>query len=208
MRLAVLVIATTAALGAVSPPRFAAHSFPVTPAALRSSYRSGCPVPPSHLRLVRLRYWGFDGQAHMGSIVVNATVARVVIRVFAHLYAQRFPVRRIEPIEVFQGSDARSMAADNTTGFNCRYAVAPGPKRWSVHAYGEAIDVNPVENPYLPSGTVRPPAGRRYLVRSNVRPGMAEPDGPLVQAFRAVGWSWGGRWDSSPDYQHFSATGG
>ena len=88
------------------------------------------------------------------------------------------------------------------------YAVAPGPKRWSVHAYGEAIDVNPVENPYISGGKVRPPAGRRYLDRANVRRGMAVPGGLLVRTFAAVGWQWGGRWASSPDYQHFSATGG
>jgi D-alanyl-D-alanine carboxypeptidase-like protein len=100
------------------------------------------------------------------------------------------------------------MAADNTSAFNCRYAVAPGPKHWSVHAYGEAIDVNTVENPYVEGGVVRPPAGRRFLDRTNVRPGMAVPSGILVRAFLSVGWRWGGRWQASPDYQHFSATGG
>jgi hypothetical protein len=100
------------------------------------------------------------------------------------------------------------MAADNTSAFNCRYAVAPGPKQWSVHAYGEAVDVNPVENPYLEGGKVRPSAGKPYLARSRVRPGMAVAGGKLVQAFALVGWQWGGRWTGSPDYQHFSSTGG
>jgi hypothetical protein len=100
------------------------------------------------------------------------------------------------------------MAADNTSAFNCRYAVAAGPKRWSVHAYGEAIDVNPVENPYLEGSRVLPPAGRRYLDRADVRPGMAAAGGTLVAAFAAAGWQWGGRWTTSPDWQHFSATGG
>src|SRR2546421_354473 len=85
-----------------------------------------------------------------------------------------------------------------------RSAVASGPKRWSVHAFGEAIDVNPVENPYLEGGIAHPTAGRRYLDRSKVRPGMAVPNGVLVRAFRSVGWQWGGRWSASPDYQHFS----
>jgi hypothetical protein len=157
---------------------------------------------------VRLRYWGFDRGAHMGSLVVNAAVTRDVVTVFARLYATRFPIRRMEPIDAFRGNDNRSMAADNTSGFNCRYAIAAGPKRWSAHAYGEAIDVNPVENPYVEGGLVRPPAGKRFLVRSIIRPGMAEPAGPLVKAFAAVGWKWGGRWASSRDYQHFSARGG
>jgi hypothetical protein len=114
----------------------------------------------------------------------------------------------MEPIDVFHGSDEASLAADNTAAFNCRYAVAPGPHRWSAHAYGTAIDVDPIENPYLLGGRVHPRAGRRYLARARVRPGMAVPGGSLVAAFASVGWSWGGRWTGSPDYQHFSASGG
>ena len=127
---------------------------------------------------------------------------------FARLYAERFPIRRMEPIDRFRASDNRSMAADNTSAFNCRYAVAPGPRRWSAHAYGEAIDVNPVENPSVVGGKAHPPAGARYLDRSKIRPGMAVRGGLLVRAFASVGWRWGGRWSGSPDYQHFSATGG
>ena len=131
-----------------------------------------------------------------------------MIVVFRTLYSARFPIRRVEPVDAFKGSDDKSMAADNTSAFNCRYAFAPGPKRWSVHAYGEAIDVNTVENPYIEGGVVHPSAGRRFLDRANVRRGMAVPNGILVRTFLSVGWKWGGRWTSSPDYQHFSATGG
>jgi D-alanyl-D-alanine carboxypeptidase len=98
--------------------------------------------------------------------------------------------------------------ADNTSAFNCRYAMAPGPRRWSAHAYGKAIDVNPVENPYVSGGRVSPPAGEAFRNRLRVRPGMAVPGGVLVRAFDSIGWSWGGRWSGTPDYQHFSATGG
>ena len=114
----------------------------------------------------------------------------------------------MEPIEAFGGSDNRSMAADNTSGFNCRYAVAAGAKHWSAHAYGEAIDVDPLENPYLLDGKVYPPGGRSFLSRSNRRRGMAVAGGELVEAFASAGWQWGGRWTASPDYQHFSSTGG
>jgi hypothetical protein len=114
----------------------------------------------------------------------------------------------MEPVSAFGGSDDRSMAADNTSAFNCRYAVAPGPKRWSVHAYGEAIDVNTVENPYLEGGHVLPPAGRAFTDRGRYRRGMAVAGGVLVRAFASVGWLWGGRWTASPDWQHFSKTGG
>jgi hypothetical protein len=181
---------------------------PVTRAELGASWHPGCPVAPSQLRRVTVPYWGFDGAGHTGTLVVNAAVAARVGSIFERLYRARFPIRRMRPIAAYGGSDDRSMAADNTSAFNCRYAVAAGPKRWSVHAYGEAIDVNPVENPYLEGGKVLPPAGRRYLDRATVRPGMAVTGGTLVAAFAAAGWQWGGRWTASPDWQHFSATGG
>jgi len=157
--------------------------------------------------MLHLAYWGFDGRAHAGRMVVNSAVASQVITVFGRLFAARFPIRRMVPIDAYGGSDPSSMAADNTSGFNCRPVDAPGPRRWSVHAYGEAIDVNPVENPYLVSGTVEPAAGSAYLNRSNVRPGMAVTNSAVNRAFASVGWHWGGYFDS-PDYQHFSATGG
>ena len=112
------------------------------------------------------------------------------------------------PVDAFGGSDRASMAADNTSGFNCRYADASGPPRWSAHAYGEAIDVNPVENPYVEGGRVQPSAGAGFLDRRQLRPGMAAPGTAVNDAFASAGWLWGGRWSASPDYQHFSKTGG
>jgi hypothetical protein len=187
-------------------PPFVARVERVTRADLPYSWRPGCPVPPSSLRTVRLSYWGFDGRRHLGELVVRDRVAADVTAVFQILYRERFPLRRVEPVDRYRGIDDASMAADNTSGFNCRAAVAAGPKRWSEHAYGEAVDVNPVENPYLEGGRVLPPAGRPYVDRTP-RPGMAMPGGTLVRAFESVGWGWGGRWTGSRDYQHFSRSG-
>jgi hypothetical protein len=189
-------------------PPFAHAVSPVTRAQLRYSWRPGCPIAVAQLRRVRLTYWGFDRRVHTGSLVVNANALNDVVHVFGRLYTAHFPIRRMRPIDVYGGNDERSLAADNTAAFNCRYAIAPGPRRWSVHAYGLAIDVNPVENPYLDGRTVHPRAGAAYLNRANIRPGMAVRGGLLVRAFAAVGWKWGGRWTRTPDYQHFSATGG
>jgi hypothetical protein len=189
-------------------PPFHVHVAPVTVAELGRSWHPGCPVGPAGLRALRVSYVGFDGHGHAGTLVVNRRVTLEVSAVFRRLYAARFPIRRMQPVSRYGGSDDRSMAADNTSAFNCRYAVAPGPRRWSVHAYGEAIDVNTVENPYLEGGRVLPPAGRRFADRTRGRRGMAVPGGVLVRAFAAAGWLWGGRWSSSPDWQHFSKTGG
>lgn len=178
----------------------------VTAADLPHSWRPGCPVAPSDLRRLELSYWGFDDRPHTGALVVHAAEADNVIGVFRRLFDRRFPIRRMEPIDVYGGSDDASIAADNTAGFNCRNAVASGPPTWSQHAFGRAIDVNPVENPYVLEGDVLPPAGREFLDRRNVRPGMAVRGGELVAAFAEAGWSWGGVW-ANPDYQHFSSTG-
>lgn len=172
---------------------------------LRYSYRSGCPVGVGQLRTIRLSYWGFDNRAHLGRLVVHDRVTRDVVTVFRRLYAARFRIRRMVPVSRYRGSDDASMAADNTSGFNCRFVS--GTSRWSMHAYGLAIDVNPVENPYVSGGRVRPRAGTRYVDRARRRPGMAVDGGVLVRAFAAVGWSWGGHWHGSADYQHFSTTG-
>src|SRR5215472_14745356 len=151
-----------ASAGLRVPAFSAAVSGPLTPGDVPFSWHPGCPVPPGELRAIRLPYIGFDGKAHTGQIIVNASVVRQVIEVFSILYRARFPIRKMEPVDVFHGSDPRSMAAGNTSGFNCRYAVAAGPPRWSMHAYGLAIDVNTVQNPYLEAGAgAQPPAGAR-----------------------------------------------
>jgi hypothetical protein len=196
--------ATTATT--IQPPSFAASA--VTAADLVHTWRPGCPVDPGQLRLIRLTYWGFDGQPHPGSIVVNVVVVNSVIAVFRTLYLEHFPIMEMVPEDAYGGNDNLAAAADDTSGFNCRDAVAPGPPQWSVHAFGEAIDVNDVQNPYVDGTTIIPPTGATYLDRTDVRPGMAVPGGELVEAFASVGWLWGGRWTGSPDYQHFSLTGG
>ncbi len=182
---------------------------PVTAAQLGPSWRPGRPVGPADLRLLRVPFVGFDGLARTGALIVHRDVVDAARTVFARLAAVRFPIRQIVPIDAFAASDAASLAADNTAAFNCRLAVDPGaPPAWSEHAYGRAIDVNPVENPYVyRTGTVDPPAGAAWLDRTDRRPGMAYPGSPLNDAFAQVGWGWGGLWAANPDYQHFAASG-
>jgi len=202
---------TTDTHGAVAPTpssTFVGTVAAVGPGQVSATWRPGCPVGPAQLRLLTMSYWGFDGRPHVGTMVVDSAVTSAVLKVFGRLFAEHFPIHHMQPEDAYGGQDPASMADDNTSGFNCRYAVSPGPPSWSVHAYGQAIDVNPVENPYLEGGQVQPPAGAQFLDRADLRPGMAVPGGQLVAAFASAGWLWGGRWTSSPDYQHFSATGG
>jgi hypothetical protein len=206
MRIAALVFAAVLVGGASAAtppaPKFSAKVQPVSDADLRHSYRAGCPVGPAQLRTIQVSYWDFAGKQQIGRIVVARRVADQVVGVFLRLWAERFPIRRLQPVSAYRGDDKASMAADNTSGFNCRFVG--GTNRWSMHAYGEAIDVNTVENPYVRGSTVSPPAGRAYLDRSKYRKGMAVRGGVLVRAFAAAGWKWGA---SFGDYQHFSTTG-
>jgi hypothetical protein len=207
--LALLVVLASTAVAAPEPAfRGSVTEIPVSlrQAMTGVSWRPGCPVPLSDLRLVRARHWGLDGRVHSGRIVVHRDVAEKVLSVFRRLYGARFPIRRMVPVDAFDASDFRSIEADNTSAFNCRNV--DGTSRWSEHAYGRAIDLNPIENPYVgSSGTTSHRASTPYLRRSPYRPGMAVERGTVVRAFDAIGWGWGGRWSGAKDYQHFSASG-
>jgi hypothetical protein len=170
-----------------------------------SSWHPGCPVGLDDLRLLQVTHRGFDGGIHTGHLVVHRTVASDLVEVFRRIYDARFRIERIRLVDAYGADDDRSMAANNTHAFNCRRTT--GGTRWSEHAYGWAIDINPVQNPYVRGTTVLPPTGRAYLDRSDLRLGMIVDGDPVVRAFDAIGWGWGGRWNSVEDHQHFSATG-
>ncbi|HEY7659484.1 MAG TPA: M15 family metallopeptidase [Actinomycetota bacterium] len=170
-----------------------------------SSWRPGCPVPLRDLRLVRVTYVGWDGQAQHGRLVVHRGWAREILGVFRRLYRADFPIRRVRLVDRFGADDRASMRHDNTSAFNCRFVA--GTTTWSQHAFGRAIDINPVENPYVRGSHVSPRRGRRFLDRTDVRPGMIVNGDVVRRAFRQIGWGWGGNWTASKDYQHFSANG-
>ncbi len=205
-----VVLLLLAARAAASGDAVAFSIAPLPPALAERmtgvSWRPGCPVPLSDLRLVTGRHWGFDGKPHAGRLVVHRDVAGPVLGVLRTLYAKRFPIRRMWLVDAYGASDYRSIEADNTSAFNCRYV--DGTRRWSEHAYGRAIDVNPLENPYVSSaGTTSHPRSRPYLRRTPYRRGMAVAGGALVRSFAAAGFGWGGSWSGAKDYQHFSASG-
>ena len=114
------------------------------------SWRPGCPVPLERLRRVTLSHWDFAGKARSGVLIVRDDVAEEVVMVFGQLFRERFPIRRIRPVDEYDGDDFTSIEADNTSAFNCR--AATGSSEWSHHAYGLAIDLNPLENPYVLDG--------------------------------------------------------
>lgn len=212
--LAAVALVATSSLAACDPttgrpppvgspvPAFTSSVRGVTRTELGTSWSSGCPVGAIDLRAVTVAHWGYDGARRTGTLIVHRKVAANVVAAFRTLYAQRFQVQRIRPVTVYGSSDDRSMAANNTSAFNCRRVT--GGTSYSEHSYGWAIDLNPVQNPYVKSSTVLPPSGRPWANRSLRVPGMVHPDGVVDRAFRAIGWYWGGRWTSLKDYQHLS----
>jgi poly-gamma-glutamate synthesis protein (capsule biosynthesis protein) len=203
-------LAATSAADPVPVPRFAGGIDGIDPRLRKRmsgvSWHRGCPVGFADLRLLRVRHRGFDGRSHRGRLVVHRDSAKAILGVMRRLYELRFPIRQIRLVDAFGADDRRSMAADNTSAFNCRFVA--GTTEWSEHAYGHAIDVNPVENPYVTgSGYVSPPAGARFAGRGDHRDGMIHRGGGVVRAFADAGWRWGGSWSGTRDYQHFSAGG-
>jgi hypothetical protein len=178
----------------------------VTAAEIPYTYRSGCPVGPASLRRIKMPYYDWNGVPHIGDLIIRTTEVTDMQHVFFGAFRARFNIRQIRPVDVYQGSDIASMAADNTSAFNCR-KVTGNPYRLSQHSYGNAIDINTFENPYVTGSTVYPAGSGTYLNRSVVRKGMIVKSGVVAYRMAAYGWPWGARW-SHPDYQHFSSNGG
>ncbi|WP_242511713.1 M15 family metallopeptidase [Pengzhenrongella frigida] len=186
---------------------FTATATTITPelaVRMAASWREGCPVALADLRYLTLTYRGFDGSVHEGELVVHADAADAITQVFRTLFEVGYPIRSLRLVDDFGADDDASMAADNTSAFNCR-AIA-GTRTWSQHAYGRAIDLNPVENPYVSSSGVYPAAGADFASRPDL-PGVLHAGDAAVTAFATAGWPWGGQWPTTKDFQHFSATG-
>jgi hypothetical protein len=196
--------ATAAPVTTVSPPFVSSISTP-TASDLPASWSAGCPVPPADLRILSLSHWNYAGSVSTGKLVVAAELANQVVDIFQELYEAGFPIERMELVDKYDGDDNLSMAANNTSAFNCR--LVTGGTTYSEHSYGRAIDINPLVNPYVQGSTVLPPAGSAYVDRSLDATGMIHTNDEVVQAFADRGWIWGGTWSSLKDYQHFSTTG-
>jgi D-alanyl-D-alanine carboxypeptidase len=183
-------------------------------AQLKSSgaWHRGCPVALSGLRLLTVSYHDFAGRTQTGRLVVNRVAAGPLARVFGRLYRLHFPIRHMRLDDAYGPRRERPHDGDVSGSFECREAVPSpctggrGTGTWSMHAFGLAVDVNPVENPYVGCGQSRDPAARRFRDRSRHRRGMVTRR--VIAAFGSVGWSWGGAWaGDTKDYMHFSSTG-
>ncbi|GIF04294.1 M15 family metallopeptidase [Actinoplanes siamensis] len=182
-------------------PRWSTRVEPVTAAEVNGDPAKRCPVPASELRRVWVRYMDFDGIVHDGNLIVHESIAPATQRAFALLYEWRFPIAVMQPASVnLPGSTDRSIV---TSGYECR--TVAGTTKWSQHAYGLAIDVNPRQNPMIRGDYLDPPHSEPWIPRGPYRTGMIHEAGAAA-AFTANGFAWGGRWHSLKDYMHFSPT--
>jgi len=172
------------------------------------SWRKGCPVPLKNLRYLQIKHRDFKGNDKMGEIIVHKDVVLEVKKIFGELYEIGYPIRKMRLVSDYKGSDWQSIEADNTSAFNCRKAT--GSKNWSKHSYGKAIDINPIENPYISrSGRISHKASLKYKKRQHKNASAADKavllkNDKATKIFKTYGWAWGGEWSGVKDYQHFS----
>jgi len=172
------------------------------------TWHKGCPVSPDDLRYIRLKHRNFHRSEKMGEIIVHKDVAEEVVEIFRELYEIGYPIYQIRLVSDFKGNDWRSIESDNTSAFNCRKAT--GSKNWSKHSYGKAIDINPIENPYIArSGRISHKVSLKYRKRVHRKSSYADKavllkNDKAVKIFKRYGWKWGGDWSAVKDYQHFS----
>lgn len=172
----------------------------------RSTWVPGCPVAATDLDWVRVTFRGFDRARHTGELLVNKTAAAAIVTVFHRLWDADFPIEQLHITTPAEAAAPPTGDGNNTSAFNCR-PVRGQTSGFSQHAYGLAIDVDPFQNPYVKGDRVLPELASWYLDRNRTAPGIITAGGPVVAAFRAIGWGWGGDWHGLKDYEHFSANG-
>jgi hypothetical protein len=169
------------------------------------SWRGDCPRSISELRLVHVLHWSGPEEIRWGELVIAAEEAQNIVDIFEEIYLARFIIPQIRRIDHYEANDDLSMAANNTSAFNCR--TIKGTEVWSQHSFGDAIDINPLWNPWVRGSIIDPPEAADFVDRSNLRPGMITDGDVVVRAFSSRGWKWGGHWNGKKDYQHFSVNG-
>ena len=195
----------------LTPPkdgRFNATTSRITPAIrnrMGQTWSERCPVRLDQLRYLTVSFRGFDGRPHTGELVLASAVTADVVGVFRSLYAVSFPIEQMRLPTTADLTAPPTGDGSNTAAYVCR--AARGQKRFSAHAYGTAIDINPFHNPHVKRDLVLPELASAYADRNWRRPGMVTPGSAAVRAFDRIGWTWGGTYRSSKDWMHFSLSG-
>ncbi|MCD7886433.1 MAG: M15 family metallopeptidase [Clostridiales bacterium] len=165
------------------------------------SFGADCTTAREDLRYVRVLHTGFDGETHIGELVVNRAIAEDIVEIFQSLYEASYPIEKMLLVDEYGGDDELSMEDNNTSCFNFR--AVSGTEHLSQHAYGLAIDVNPLYNPYITASGYEPYNAGDYIDRTLDTPYKIDESDLCYQLFTQHGFTWGGSWSSVKDYQHF-----
>ncbi len=166
------------------------------------SWHRGCPVPLKNLRYINVKYHNFSGKDKMGELIVNKDIANSIVWVMEELYNIGYPIRQMRLVSDFNGNDWKSIEADNTSAFNCRKAT--GSNKWSRHSFGRAIDINPIENPYISrKGHISHRKSLKYRRRVPRHRAVLLKNSKATKILKKYGFKWGGDWRYTKDYQHF-----
>lgn len=180
--------------------RITGKSYPDTQEPLQISYEE--------LAYVHILHYDFNGQVQEGELICNQAIAQDLVEIFTGLYDNQYPIEKIRLIDEYNADDEASMADNNTSCFN--YRTVPGKTKLSNHSYGRAIDINPLYNPYVRTKNgetlISPDNGAAYADRGAEFPYKINKDDLCYKLFIEHGFSWGGVWNSSKDYQHFEKT--
>jgi hypothetical protein len=166
------------------------------------SWKENSSVKLKDLCYVKVTYWGFDEKPHIGELIVAKDLGQEVIDIFKDLYKVKYPIEKIRLVDEYAAIDSKSMEDNNTSAF-CYREVDGKPGKLSKHSYGVAIDINPLQNPYVYKEKIAPKAGKQYVNRSKITKGMIVKNDACYKAFTSRGWTWGGDWKYEKDYQHF-----
>ena len=153
------------------------------------------------LRYLTLYHYDFDGRIQQGEMVCNKAIAHDLLCIFRTLFAEAYPINSIRLVDDFHASDEASMQANNSSCFN--YRTIAGSWRLSQHAFGMAVDINPLQNPCVKGSRIRPSTATDYVDRSKNFPHKIDDNDLCKKTFESYGFRWGGRWRSVKDYQHF-----
>ena len=169
------------------------------------SYKADCTVPREDLRYVHVLHMGFDGETKEGELVVNKAIADDVCDIFEKLYEADYPIEKIRLIDEYDADDEASMSDNNSSAFNFRFISHT--TKISKHGLGMAVDINTLYNPYVKTvdgkRSVEPANASDYVDRSADFPYKIDHDDLCYRLFKEHGFSWGGDWQHSKDYQHF-----
>ena len=169
------------------------------------SYKADCTVPRDELRYVHVLHMGFDGQTKEGELVVNKAIADDVLAIFEELYQAGYPIEKVELVDAYNADDEESMSHNNSSAFNFRFISHT--TKISKHGLGMAVDINTLYNPYVKTVdgklSIEPANATAYVDRSKDFPYKIDHDDLCYKLFTKYGFTWGGDWTHSKDYQHF-----